>query len=77
MLRDIIERFNNDSDETPFEVGRAYYNSDVGDRFVVEQIEPEFRLTYSKTSQTLFYDHDIYKWKYKEDIITEVADDTD
>lgn len=74
MIRDFIDRFRS-NDGQIFEEGETYYNADVGDRFTVKGVEPDFMLRYHKFGETLWYDRDIYRMKYKDGIIKEVDDD--
>lgn len=74
-LKDVLDKLRSqDEDEFPFEVDGVYYNEDAGDRFVVKQIEPEFKVWFITTNDTYTMDPDIYQWKYEKGKIYEVDD---
>lgn len=54
-------------DYPEFEEGAVYFNSDVGDTFVVDSIkEDDVWVTYTYAGHPIAFDRELYRWKLNE-----------
>lgn len=74
MIRELLNNIIHQKEKSPFEVGAYYHNQDANQIFKVIELEPDMMVKMSKSPVygPIFVDKDVYEYKYREGIITEV-----